>query len=183
MNEKENSNGKDAVKLAPSILAADFARLGEQVDEAERAGADRIYVDVPFRAESFHGRSGRQVAATSDAPAAGGAPDDFGSRSLCGRIRAGRHRLKAAKNAGGLSGEAQAVLCVQTGKKRPFSLTQNQPTGCERLRSSPPHRLRLRPSAGCSCNWRNRCNGHVVPTRSPLARAPQYGSVFRQTRS
>ncbi len=36
----------DAVKLAPSILAADFARLGEQVAEAERAGADRIHVDV-----------------------------------------------------------------------------------------------------------------------------------------
>jgi ribulose-phosphate 3-epimerase len=35
-----------AVKLAPSILAADFARLGEQVVEAERAGADRIHVDV-----------------------------------------------------------------------------------------------------------------------------------------
>jgi ribulose-phosphate 3-epimerase len=34
------------VKLAPSILAADFARLGEQVSEAERAGADRIHVDV-----------------------------------------------------------------------------------------------------------------------------------------
>src|SRR5215813_4668526 len=34
------------VKLAPSILAADFARLGEQVAEAERAGADRIHVDV-----------------------------------------------------------------------------------------------------------------------------------------
>jgi len=34
------------VKLAPSILAADFARLGEQVGEAERAGADRIHVDV-----------------------------------------------------------------------------------------------------------------------------------------
>lgn len=34
------------VKLAPSILAADFARLGEQVTEAERAGADRIHVDV-----------------------------------------------------------------------------------------------------------------------------------------
>jgi len=34
------------VKLAPSILAADFARLGEQVLEAERAGADRIHVDV-----------------------------------------------------------------------------------------------------------------------------------------
>jgi ribulose-phosphate 3-epimerase len=36
----------DAVKLAPSILAADFARLGEQVAEAEKAGADRIHVDV-----------------------------------------------------------------------------------------------------------------------------------------
>lgn len=37
---------RDVVKLAPSILAADFARLGEQVAEAERAGADRIHVDV-----------------------------------------------------------------------------------------------------------------------------------------
>ena len=34
------------IRLAPSILAADFARLGEQVAEAERAGADRIHVDV-----------------------------------------------------------------------------------------------------------------------------------------
>jgi len=36
----------DVVKLAPSILAADFARLGDQVAEAEQAGADRIHVDV-----------------------------------------------------------------------------------------------------------------------------------------
>jgi len=34
------------IKLAPSILAADFCRLGEQVAEAEQAGADRIHVDV-----------------------------------------------------------------------------------------------------------------------------------------
>jgi ribulose-phosphate 3-epimerase len=34
------------VKLAPSILAADFAHLGKQVIEAEQAGADRIHVDV-----------------------------------------------------------------------------------------------------------------------------------------
>src|SRR5262245_38316083 len=34
------------IKIAPSILAADFARLGEHVAEAERAGADRIHVDV-----------------------------------------------------------------------------------------------------------------------------------------
>jgi ribulose-phosphate 3-epimerase len=36
----------DAVKLAPSILAADFGRLGDQVAEADKAGADRIHVDV-----------------------------------------------------------------------------------------------------------------------------------------
>ena len=38
--------GSRAVKLAPSILAADFARLGQQVLDAEKAGADRIHVDV-----------------------------------------------------------------------------------------------------------------------------------------
>jgi ribulose-phosphate 3-epimerase len=38
--------GINAVKLAPSILAADFVRLGEHVAEADRAGADRIHVDV-----------------------------------------------------------------------------------------------------------------------------------------
>ena len=36
----------DVVKLAASVLAADFARLGEQVAEAEKAGANRIHVDV-----------------------------------------------------------------------------------------------------------------------------------------
>ena len=35
-----------AIKLAPSVLAANFARLGEQVREVEQAGADRIHVDV-----------------------------------------------------------------------------------------------------------------------------------------
>jgi len=34
------------VRIAPSILSADFARLGEQVAEAAQAGADRIHVDV-----------------------------------------------------------------------------------------------------------------------------------------
>ncbi len=34
------------IKLAPSILSADFARLGEQIDEVTRAGADYIHVDV-----------------------------------------------------------------------------------------------------------------------------------------
>jgi len=34
------------VKLAPSILSADFSRMGEAVAEATRAGADAIHVDV-----------------------------------------------------------------------------------------------------------------------------------------
>jgi ribulose-phosphate 3-epimerase len=34
------------VKIAPSILSADFSRLGQEVAEAEAAGADYIHVDV-----------------------------------------------------------------------------------------------------------------------------------------
>ncbi len=34
------------IKIAPSILAADFARLGEEVQVAEAGGADYIHVDV-----------------------------------------------------------------------------------------------------------------------------------------
>ena len=34
------------VLIAPSVLSADFARLGEQVREVTEAGADLIHVDV-----------------------------------------------------------------------------------------------------------------------------------------
>ncbi|MDR4999263.1 ribulose-phosphate 3-epimerase [Brevibacillus parabrevis] len=34
------------VKIAPSILSADFARLGEEILDVERGGADWIHVDV-----------------------------------------------------------------------------------------------------------------------------------------
>jgi ribulose-phosphate 3-epimerase len=34
------------VEVVPSILSADVGRLGEQVEEAARAGADRIQVDI-----------------------------------------------------------------------------------------------------------------------------------------
>lgn len=34
------------LKIAPSILSADFARLADQVREVEKAGADQIHVDV-----------------------------------------------------------------------------------------------------------------------------------------
>lgn len=35
-----------AVKIAPSILSADFARLGEEIRAIDEAGADYIHVDV-----------------------------------------------------------------------------------------------------------------------------------------
>jgi ribulose-phosphate 3-epimerase len=34
------------VRIGPSILAADFLRLGEQIAEAEAAGADFVHIDV-----------------------------------------------------------------------------------------------------------------------------------------
>ena len=48
MNKEKKTDdvANGAVQLAPSILAADFTRLGEQVAQAEQAGADRIHVDV-----------------------------------------------------------------------------------------------------------------------------------------
>jgi ribulose-phosphate 3-epimerase len=35
-----------SIRIAPSILSADFARLGEEVEAIEKAGADFIHVDV-----------------------------------------------------------------------------------------------------------------------------------------
>ncbi|MBP3538288.1 MAG: ribulose-phosphate 3-epimerase, partial [Oscillospiraceae bacterium] len=34
------------LKIAPSILSADFARLGAEVEEVKRGGADYAHVDV-----------------------------------------------------------------------------------------------------------------------------------------
>jgi ribulose-phosphate 3-epimerase len=34
------------VEIAPSILSADFARLGEEIQAAERGGAGLIHVDI-----------------------------------------------------------------------------------------------------------------------------------------
>lgn len=37
---------KPAFHISPSILAADFAKLGEEAQRIEKAGADRIHVDI-----------------------------------------------------------------------------------------------------------------------------------------
>jgi ribulose-phosphate 3-epimerase len=35
-----------AIKIAPSLLSADFARIGEQIDAVQKAGADYLHLDV-----------------------------------------------------------------------------------------------------------------------------------------
>ena len=49
MSRQRVSNDADSahrLKIAPSILSADFSRLGEQIAEVTQAGADYIHVDV-----------------------------------------------------------------------------------------------------------------------------------------
>ncbi len=36
----------DALKIAPSILSADFSKLGEEVEAIDKAGCDYIHIDV-----------------------------------------------------------------------------------------------------------------------------------------
>ena len=74
---------QNPVKIAPSILAANFACLGQQVAEAERCGADRIHVDVMdghFVPNISMGGANRQIASPGDALALGNPPDDFRPR-------------------------------------------------------------------------------------------------------
>ena len=48
MKRKDASGreGKGRVRIAPSILSADFSNLAEEIRRAEKAGADAIHVDV-----------------------------------------------------------------------------------------------------------------------------------------
>src|SRR3954470_16568515 len=45
-NQGSLQGPQSAIQIVPSILSADFARLGEQVREADAAGAGRIQIDV-----------------------------------------------------------------------------------------------------------------------------------------
>ncbi|MEO1544345.1 MAG: ribulose-phosphate 3-epimerase [Pseudomonadota bacterium] len=46
MTTKSTGGGTRPITIAPSILSADFARLGEEVAAVDRAGADWIHLDV-----------------------------------------------------------------------------------------------------------------------------------------
>ena len=40
------------IKVAPSILSADFSRLGAEVEDIRLGGADYVHFDVPFEYRS-----------------------------------------------------------------------------------------------------------------------------------
>jgi len=44
--EKERMAKKASIKIAPSLLAADFSRLSDEIRKVEEAGADWLHVDV-----------------------------------------------------------------------------------------------------------------------------------------
>src|SRR5690349_11597628 len=46
MPQEPRSQSMSRVRIAPSILSADFARLGEEIRAVEAGGADVIHVDV-----------------------------------------------------------------------------------------------------------------------------------------
>jgi ribulose-phosphate 3-epimerase len=46
LDRRPRSRGRLSVKILPSILAADCLRLGEQIADAERGGADRFHIDI-----------------------------------------------------------------------------------------------------------------------------------------
>jgi hypothetical protein len=87
---------KAIVKIAPSILSADFAQLGKQVGEAEQAGADRVHVDVmdgTLRAQHFAGGPDRRVAPAGNPFAAGNPSDDLGPGFFSDRVYRSRLRF------------------------------------------------------------------------------------------
>jgi hypothetical protein len=77
---------KQSAVIAPSILSANFARLGEEVDAVLAAGADWVHFDVMGEAESFAGCVEAHPAPPSDRPGTAG----LAPRTRDGSVEAAR---------------------------------------------------------------------------------------------
>ena len=80
------------IGLVPSILSADFTRLGEQVREAEAAGAQRIQIDVMdghFVPNITMGPLVVEAVRRCTQPTIGNPLDDYKSAGLYRSVRSG----------------------------------------------------------------------------------------------
>ncbi len=91
------------VEILPSILAADFARLGEEIAKVERAGASILHVDVMdghFVPNLSLGIPVVRVNPENYQTTIERSPDDYRPGSLRTRVHPGRRRSRAGASGG-----------------------------------------------------------------------------------